>query len=86
MEIIRITDNMKAAIPTLGGKNLSHFEITDDSIIDQLSNMPESGMGYQKIVCHMKDGRKIAGTITNGDYMDVEALIKWNDIEGIEVG
>ena len=85
MNIIRITDRMKAAILTLTGKEISHFEITDPEIEDQLASMPESGMGYQKIICHMKDGSEINGSVTNGTYMDVQALIKWNDIAGIEV-
>lgn len=37
MNIIRITDRMKAAIPTLTGKEISHFEITD--FLGQLSSI-----------------------------------------------
>ncbi len=46
----------------------------------KLQNLPESGMGYQKVVFTLKDGRKVLASVFNGDQIKTNLKFKIDDI------
>ena len=52
------------------------------SISDYLAGQPESGMGFQDVVCHMADGSQVDGIVINCQFIetvlpiDVQSIVK----------
>ena len=55
--------------------------------IDKLINLPESGMGYQKVTVKLKNGVVFNGTVINSDILQVNShvVFKNDDIDDINV-
>ena len=51
----------------------------------KLQNLPETGMGYQKVVFTLKDGRKVLATVFNRDQIKTNLKFKIDDIVDVTI-
>ncbi len=54
-------------------------------IQDQLSKLPESGMGYQNVNLVFRDGKSIPVAILNGEFFETDIKIDINNLVKIIV-
>jgi len=50
-----------------------------------LSEQPETGMGFQDVFVHFKDGTIISGFVINGEILETLVSISESDISNIAV-
>lgn len=61
------------------------IKLVNETLIRSLINQPESGMGFQNVILHMKDGSKRNGTVFNCENLSIDGFINQNDILKIVV-
>jgi len=64
---------------------MSHKYKLNVKYIKYLQKLPESGMGYQKVVIIFKNGERINAVVLNGEILVTEDRININNIIDIHI-
>ena len=52
---------------------------------DKFENLPEHGMGYQKVIVYLKNGMSFYTTIYNSMYIDLNEPVNMDQIDKINL-
>tara|TARA_Y100000310_G_C20436851_1_gene694144 strand:+ start:500 stop:733 length:234 start_codon:yes stop_codon:yes gene_type:complete len=71
--------------PNKDSDSTLHKLTLSDAFRDSLAGQPESGMGFQNVICEMADGQRIKGLVINGNELETVAQITAEEIRSIQV-